>query len=340
LDTSILDGQNYNFASVTFTSFVALAKAKNLRLVLPDPTRREVQRHIRERSLDAMRALEAAKRAAPFLSKWSHFPKLEDAKRGEWEVHRVATNEWRDFLKQFTVTELDYKAIDLSTVMNWYDSVRAPFAEGKKRKEFPDAFAIAALAAHAQQERTYIAVVSTDMDFKAACDQFTYLMYFPSLPALSELLLSDDKKIDELRRLVKAYEDEPREAVRDELDGVPIYHSNPRYDDIDDVEIEGVSLSDIRIVGLGNLDCTVAFDVEVEYTVTLRWLEEEERYVRHYRDEPEQYREQPERRSREVSDSTPIAGTAKLRFVEDRSRVEQVVFVDLDAVEIEMNEEP
>jgi hypothetical protein len=123
LDTSILDGQNHNFSSVTFTSFIALAKAQNLRLVLLDPTRGEVQRHIRERSLDAMRALEEAKRAAPFLSKWSHLPKLKDAKRGEWEVHRVASNEWRDFLAQFVVPELDYKAIDPSTVMNWYDSV-------------------------------------------------------------------------------------------------------------------------------------------------------------------------------------------------------------------------
>jgi hypothetical protein len=135
--------------------------------------------------------------------------------------------------------------------------------------------------------------VSTDRDFKAACDHFTYLMYFPSLPALSELLLSDDKKIDELRSLVKAYEDELCDAVRDEVDGMPIYHSNPRYGDIDVVDIEGVSSSDIRIMGLGDLDCTVAFDAEVKYTVTLRWLEEGERHVRPYRDESEQSREEP-----------------------------------------------
>jgi hypothetical protein len=43
LDTSILDAQNYNVSSVALTSLVNLSKDKKLQLILPDPTKREVQ---------------------------------------------------------------------------------------------------------------------------------------------------------------------------------------------------------------------------------------------------------------------------------------------------------
>jgi hypothetical protein len=76
--------------------------------------------------------------------------------------------EWRSFLKQFTVVELGYEGIRLETVMSWYENIRAPFGEGKKRKEFPDAFAIASLAEFAERTETYVAVVSEDNDFKSA----------------------------------------------------------------------------------------------------------------------------------------------------------------------------
>ena len=182
---------------------------------------------------------------------------------------------------------LDYAGVDINDVMNWYDSAEAPFAEGKKRKEFPDALAIAALVAHANKAATYIAVVSADKDFNAACDRFTYLMYFPSLPALLELLLSDDKRLNHVRRTQVAQADaQLTEAVEDALDGIPIYHSERAFnDDVEASEINNVSLSDIRIVALGDHDCTVAFEIEVEFTATLHWIEQEHGYARGYYDE-------------------------------------------------------
>src|SRR5712692_8192902 len=154
LDTSVLDGQQYNFASTAFTSFVPVARERKLLLLLPDPTKREVMRHIAERSTAALEALEDARRRAPFLSKWKHFPKPPENKwTTDWEVKRVATEEWESFLKQFSVKELAYEGVALNTVMNWYEKARPPFGSGKKRKEFPDAFAIAALAGYAQQTK-------------------------------------------------------------------------------------------------------------------------------------------------------------------------------------------
>ena len=86
LDTSVLAGQQYNFASTALASFVPVAKERALKLLLPDPTEREIVRQIKERSQEALQALEEARRRAPFLAKWKHFPPRTSSPITDWEV--------------------------------------------------------------------------------------------------------------------------------------------------------------------------------------------------------------------------------------------------------------
>jgi hypothetical protein len=109
LDTSVLAGQQFNFASTAFMTFVPAAKKAGLKLVLPDPTEREVKRQIKERSQEALDALELARKRAPFLEKWTSFPKKSFPSVDTWEVTRVATDEWNAFLSQFSVVRLGYE---------------------------------------------------------------------------------------------------------------------------------------------------------------------------------------------------------------------------------------
>jgi hypothetical protein len=54
IDTCIFDGQAYNFASSVFASFSEAAKGKQLTLLLPDPTEREIRKHIHSNALGAL----------------------------------------------------------------------------------------------------------------------------------------------------------------------------------------------------------------------------------------------------------------------------------------------
>ena len=134
LDTSVLDGQQYNFQSTALSTFVPACNDKAMKLLLPDPTEREITRHIRERSEQALAALEEARRKAPVLAKWARLEqKLRSPKVEEFEVHQIARGEWTAFLKQFTVVRLGYDLLKVDLVMAWYDRIDAPFREGKKR---------------------------------------------------------------------------------------------------------------------------------------------------------------------------------------------------------------
>ena len=98
LDTSVFAGQQYNFSSTAIASFIPVAKKHALTLLLPDPTEREIVRQIRERSKEALKALDEARRRAPFLAKWKHFPPMS-LDGADWEVMRIAMVEWHDFLE-------------------------------------------------------------------------------------------------------------------------------------------------------------------------------------------------------------------------------------------------
>jgi hypothetical protein len=50
IDTGIFDEQNYNFNSTAFNAFLMAIKKQGLKLVLPDPTLREIERHIAKRA--------------------------------------------------------------------------------------------------------------------------------------------------------------------------------------------------------------------------------------------------------------------------------------------------
>jgi hypothetical protein len=327
LDTSVLAGQQYNFASTALSTFIPLAKTHSLKLLLPEPTESEIVRQIRERSREALKALEDARRRAPFLSKWKHFPPKATSYMTDWEVMRIATAEWQEFLKNFNLVKLDYSAVNLKTVMHWYDRVTPPFREGKKRKEFPDAFAIAIVEAHARKTGDTIAVVSEDTDIKLACDRFSSLLYFKSLPALTELLLSDSAKLDSIRKSIlddlSAVEETLFEAAAD----LDYYHADREYK-VKRTKVHGVSIDDVRVVAIGAGECTLTFDAELEGEHLLEWNEWD-----HYRDD---YQEE----EAWVIERAPLSGTAKVALDPKTGYVSEITFLELDVGDIEVTENP
>jgi hypothetical protein len=325
LDTSVLDAQHYNFESTALSTFVPACANRGVRLVLPKPTEAEIVRHIRERSRDALKTLVEARRKAPFLNKWRAFSHDIRPHSSEWEVQIIASQEWRTFLDKFQVVRLGYDTLDVATVMGWYDRTEAPFREGKKRKEFPDAFAIAMLHAHAQKQGIHIAVVSADDDLKLACQRFGSLLYFRSLPRLTEVLLSDDARVEKLRQAIAAKIDVIESAVLEEVPGVTFYHENDRFE-IRDTEYEALDVIDPSIVAIGDDECTIAFEALLRARFELR-----------YEDLGE---DGPEFSDHTVTDFAQLTGTAKVSFGNQADSVLAVTLVSLDQSDVRVTESP
>lgn len=324
LDTSVLDGQQYNFQSTALATFAPACIKRSVVLLLPESTESEITRHIEELSNQAAQTLEDARRKAPLLAKWSGMPKDAKGCLGiKSEVHLAARKEWQSFLKQFKVVGLGYDGIDLKRVMGWYDRVEAPFQAGKKRKEFPDAFALAMLEAYASKEKIYVAVVSSDGDFKLACERFDRLLHFGSVPRLTEVLLSDDARLAALQQAVEEGADAITEAVFEDLDRVSCYHLDERFK-IGDVEWMDMETLDTSIVAVGDGECTIAFYALLRVSAELRYMERTP-------DGPIGFEHR-------VKDRVELEGTAKVFFgAEGKVSVRLMSF---DDYEVKLSETP
>jgi hypothetical protein len=272
-----------------------------------------------------MEALDDARRKAPFLAKWKGLPPSAGPHE-ESRVYFIAAQEWVAFLQQFTVVRLDYDLLDIKAVMGWYDRVEPPFRDGKKQKEFPDAFAIAMLSAYARKVQAYIAVVSTDQDFKAACGRWNSLLYFRSLPRLTEVLLSDDDRIGRLREIIERDADFMTEAIMEDLPTFHYYHNNDSFR-VGDVSYDEVDLAEVSIVAIGDTECTVAFEASVRMRADLLWQEAG-------------YEGYPEDERTTIREAAPISGVAKLTLGDAASKVIGVSSLAFDSTEIEITKNP
>lgn len=332
LDTSILVGQGYNFSSTVLTTFVPLATDHELQLLLPDVIEREVKRHLGDLVDETLKGLSDVRRKAPFLNKWAHFPN-EHAPLARWEAKQVALQAWEGFLKQFHVTRLGYEDIDLKQIMGWYDRCAPPFGQGKKRKEFPDAFALAALEGYAKHNgSTCIAVVSLDNDLKNACDRYPFLLYFNNLPRLTELLLRSDTDIERVRQLMEQNMGVLTEQIDDYASDFEFYIRDERYR-INRTKYAGSTIIDIQVIGVGDNECTFTFEGSIEAEHQLCWMDWG--YPRSP-DEPSE----PWERDDWVIQEDYISGVAKLRLDLEHGVIGDILLFEFDTDRFEITKRP
>jgi hypothetical protein len=326
IDTSILDEQNYNFSSKAISAFIEAVKAPKMVLLLPDPMRREIKHHIKDRSQKVVKALAQARRQAPFLKKWKGWPVKSTDLALEYELSTLANEEWNSFLAHFEVKNLGYGGVSVEEVMSWYDCQRAPFGAGRKQKEFPDALALAALLAYARENGASIAVVSKDGDFERACGLYTELLYFPSLPAFTEALLSADLRVAQAKKVIESDPTLIVERIKEEFPSLGFYHEEDYEADIEDVEVDGVRIAEVRIIYMGGNEVTVAFKAIIDYSAYVRADNHSSASV----DSSEDWYMVWEEYRGTVQDQTEISGIAKCSVSPDWKTVTEVVMFEIE----------
>lgn len=317
IDTNVFDQHAYHFASPTIQKFVDLTKIGKFTLLLPDPLQREIKRHIREKSQTAAAALKRISREAPLIYRWPHWPGAKVAANAAAEIEKATLAGWDNFLINFTVEKLGYKDIDLEKIMESYDRQQPPFGTGDKRKEFPDAFAVAAVAAYSKANKTQVAVVSADHDIKNACALYSGLLYFPDLPALTEALLIEAAKTAAIKDAIKsAIAANPAPILACIREAFPDFTFYPEEDldgDVEDVEVLTANLSNVRVISIMPDHCTVAFDADVEFSAYVSYDDPDTMVI----DSSEDFRMALYTRAGKVTDTACVSATIYLDFDEE-----------------------
>jgi hypothetical protein len=143
----------------------------------------------------------------------------------------------QELLSQFH-TFLD---ISIEEVFEKYFAGTPPFANDKKKHEFPDAFSLAAIERWCETSSGKMYVVSTDSDWQQVCALNPSLKYAQSLPEFLDLLSQGEKLADEVSQLFKTHQPAIWEKIREKVEPL-----NLNYEPYGDVQY--VSINSARII--------------------------------------------------------------------------------------------
>jgi hypothetical protein len=185
LDTEFFKGNSLDFNNKTFQALKTNVAAGHIHVVSTLITRREVERHV------GLHAEELSKK----LEQFRKDPVIRNSKEPAFAA-------WRNVLPQEKIQaellaqlnaiwrELDIKTlptdkVDTKAIFDDYFNTQPPFGPGKKKSEFPDAFAAHALRDWCASNSEKLHVVGRDGDWKALCES---VPEFEHVTELAEIL--------------------------------------------------------------------------------------------------------------------------------------------------------
>ncbi len=266
LDTSIFDRQNYNFNSREFTLLKEQFPAKSIKLLLPEPTEQEVERHLKARVADVDKALRSAQSRAPFVVKLTGWPA---AKKSPEEIQSElldhARSDFNDFLSFYETERLGYEGISIAKVMAAYNSKEPPFGDGSKRKEFPDAFVVEALDYYAAKNQESVFVISGDGDFEKACESRKYLKYFSSLTAFITSVREENELISKCTALLEKDNSKVAEEICEAFEMLGFVLEEDWDADFSEIKAQGIEFNELNVIKSEGKKCTVTFEALVSF---------------------------------------------------------------------------
>lgn len=338
IDTCIFDECCYNFSTPTFRTFCEAVKGKELQLLLPDPTEREIRRHINMQVDSAIKSLERSQNLAPFLRKVKDWPlnKKNGSYKLHHSIHTAAELELKEFFALFDVKKLGYKKTNITEIMNWYDMKTPPFGEGRKSKEFPDAFAIALVRDYSKDRNVAVAVISKDNDIEKACALYPNIFCYKLLSSFTEVLQSSNKMFKQIQQLLKKDTSKLVEAINEHFPYLAFYIEANYEGDSEDVEVEDVEFIDLNVVGIGEREVSIGFRANVSFSAyvsyddlaTASYDSEDDKLI------PWQQIEGT------VHDIADVSGIMKCKLTKDKSDFESISMLEFDQDSIEITNEP
>lgn len=276
LDACIFIGKNYNYRNTDFEQLSRLAQSGQANVFVTDITIREVEAHI---EIDISKAIQASKRfqnSARVLKNIDDSPfkelfqKINETKSNETLKCQLST-----FLNEIGATVLPTSEVSIDAVFDKYFGKRPPFGEGKKKSEFPDAFAIGAIEAWCKKNDERMYIVSTDGDLKEYCKTSDCLIALNQLAEfISVIEFHDEDLAHSVNRLLNKNQDAIEEAIAEAFceQGFWIEEQDG---DVNEVRVNELEISEMLILEVDQDSAFVLVDVETNFSADLTYDDRE-----------------------------------------------------------------
>lgn len=207
VDSSVFIGKNYRYEHPSFLALKDAILAGRANLLITDITIEEVKAHIGDDITKASQALKKVRGAVKILrniavlGESAIFDDIDGA-----SLFEQLTKQFEQFLTDAKAITVPISEANTRFVFDCYFKSAAPFGTGKKKREFPDAFALSAVSEWADSEQKDVCVVTQDSDMNGIEESFQHLSvigsleeflgkvtsYFEELAPLAQQLLEDN----------------------------------------------------------------------------------------------------------------------------------------------------
>lgn len=198
IDTNIFDAAKYNFGENSTLNLLSNhVKNGKIKVVLSEIVIREARAHI-SKQVEAVCGIvkklkkEVLKESTECLVKYIGLDNVLEIETDKDSMIKKAHELFEKFLINIKAEELKTDLIDLDSIIDDYFEIRPPFEKSeKKRKEFPDAF-IANQIRERFADNEFVAIISKDKGFIAACGNKPNFIFFNSLGDLYNRINEDE----------------------------------------------------------------------------------------------------------------------------------------------------
>ena len=172
IDTQVFVATSFNFDGPAFQALRTHLESGRLRLILTDITVREVKDRIAKSVANELISQKKFRKESRTLQHSSLAEvRTALAKVSEEAVIADLCGQFDAFLEQTKAKIIDTSGVSAGPVFEKYFADEPPFAAGDKKKfEFPDAFAIQALAEWTEDHCQELFVVSGDELYRKGCE--------------------------------------------------------------------------------------------------------------------------------------------------------------------------
>jgi len=200
-------------------------------------------------------------------------------------IRKQLNNQFQTFLKSAKVESIPCDSTSIEKVFYLYFNQKPPFSEGKKKAEFPDAFTLESIKSWCHQKNSKIYVISTDDDWKKACEQDSALIYLSSIEEFLDLIARENdlyRLVDQALiswRILECIENKIKENLEEAE-----YLLEDRDGEVIDVSIKNISIDDPYIINIENeygddeVFIEAEYEADIEIEAGVEYLDEDADY--------------------------------------------------------------
>jgi hypothetical protein len=242
IDTSEFVSNNFDYSNSKFMAILERCRDGQIVVGLPSITRREMEINLENSVSKAMQALSKARPDARVLRTLpsSEFKSLFSPSTQD-QLFSELVGSLNTYLDNCNVEDISLENISIQYVFDLYFNKKPPFDDGKKKAEFPDAFALAALEKWGDEDYSEVLVASSDSDLEGGCQNFNNLIYVGKLDRLLERLTfeSDEFLATQAKKASASVQESTNESLSTLL-AERYYYLLDENGEVDEVRIDNV----------------------------------------------------------------------------------------------------